>query len=160
MILRYHKDLYMDISLRACSNAAFALLTPRIVKIFDKRPPPATSPKAPIARALSVFSKGDIPAVANNPAKSVTYLPAGAEHNTFIYQTIAAYASEAPVVINELMASNSTTQTDNTGEYDDWIELYNRSSQPVDISGWYLTDKQNNLDKWQFPQGTVIWPGE
>lgn len=99
-----------------------------------------------------------VEAVANNPAKSVTYLPAGAEHNTFIYKTIATYATESPVVINELMASNSTTQADNAAEYDDWVELYNRSSQPVDISGWYLTDKQNNLDKWQFPQGTIIQP--
>lgn len=62
------------------------------------------------------------------------------------------------VVINELMPVNSTIVADQNGEYDDWIELFNLSSGSKDISGYYLTDKKNNITKWQIPQGTSI-PG-
>jgi hypothetical protein len=61
-----------------------------------------------------------------------------------------------PLVINELMASNSSTIQDPQGEYDDWIEIYNPSSQPVDIGRWFLTDDLGDPTKWQFPAGTTI----
>jgi len=66
------------------------------------------------------------------------------------------------VVINEFMASNSRTLAD-AGVFEDWIELYNSSSQPVDVGGMYLTDDLGDPAKWQLPQGqpllTTIPPG-
>ncbi len=55
------------------------------------------------------------------------------------------------VVISEFMASNDTTLADNDGEYSDWIELHNNGPTSVDLDGWYLTDRADNLSKWQFP---------
>lgn len=63
---------------------------------------------------------------------------------------------EANVVINELMAVNSTTVTDQNGEYDDWIELCNNSSLELDLSGYYVSDSRSRLAKWKFPAGTKI----
>jgi len=60
------------------------------------------------------------------------------------------------IVINEFMAVNSYTAADQDGEYDDWIELFNLSSEEIDMSGYYLTDSKNNLTKWKFPDGTSI----
>lgn len=100
-----------------------------------------------------------IEAVANNPAKSVSYNPAGAEHDVYVFLTKPRKAAESNVVINEIMAANSTVQADEAGEFDDWIELYNRSQQTIDISGWYVTDNNQNIDKWVFPAGTVLAPG-
>jgi len=60
------------------------------------------------------------------------------------------------VVINELMPSNVSAKADAMGEFDDWIELYNTSSEEVDLSKYYLTSDAGNLVKWQFPLGTVI----
>jgi hypothetical protein len=60
------------------------------------------------------------------------------------------------VVINEIMASNTTTQADNVGEFDDWIELYNNSSVTIDLDGWHITDKPDNLTKYDIPSGTSI----
>lgn len=60
------------------------------------------------------------------------------------------------VAINEVQASNSTTATDDDDQYDDWIELYNLTSSVVDISGYYMTDKSDNITKWQVPTGTTI----
>jgi hypothetical protein len=60
------------------------------------------------------------------------------------------------VVINELMPVNSTTVADNYGEYDDWIELFNLSSSPIDLSGYWLSDSHKKPAKWQIPNGTTI----
>jgi hypothetical protein len=63
---------------------------------------------------------------------------------------------EANVVINELLPVNSRTCTDQNGEYDDWIELSSNSSVILDLSGYYLSDSRSNLNKWMFPEGSVI----
>ena len=67
--------------------------------------------------------------------------------------------AQAPktVVINEFMASNSRTLAD-AGQYEDWIELYNTSSQPVDVGGMYLTDDLTDPTKWRFPKARPLGP--
>ena len=60
------------------------------------------------------------------------------------------------VFINEYSCSNLESITDNYGQYEDWIEIYNTSSSSVNIGGYYLSDNPNNLTKWQFPDGTTI----
>lgn len=60
------------------------------------------------------------------------------------------------VVINELMADNDNVVMDPQGDHDDWVELFNRTDSPVDLTGMYLSDKTDNPTKWQFPDGTVI----
>ena len=64
----------------------------------------------------------------------------------------------AQVVINEYSASNLRDFQDNHGKYEDWIELYNNSSQVVDLGGWYLSDKESKPKKWKIPTGTKINP--
>ena len=68
------------------------------------------------------------------------------------------FATAQTISINELMADNDTlTQiTDEVGQYDDWIELYNNTNADIDLSGYFLSDKLNALDKWQIPTGTII----
>jgi hypothetical protein len=61
-------------------------------------------------------------------------------------------AGAVPVVINEVLASNGHTRADPQGEYDDWIELYNQSSAPVNLAGLYLTDDPAEPTTWQFPK--------
>ena len=60
------------------------------------------------------------------------------------------------VVINELMADNDTTIADPQEDYDDWLELYNLTDSPVMLTGMYLSDKADNLTKWEFPENTEI----
>lgn len=113
---------------------------------------------------IPAFPKGTfvryyIEAIADNSVGTAAYSPKGAEHDVYIYQVLAAQQVTSPVVINELMPSNKNTVSDNNGEYSDWIELYNNSSEPVDLSGWFLTDEDTNLTRWAFPAGTVIPAG-
>lgn len=60
------------------------------------------------------------------------------------------------VVINELMADNDNVVMDPQGDHDDWVELFNRTDSLVDLTGMYLSDKEDNPTKWQFPDGTQI----
>jgi spore coat protein CotH len=63
------------------------------------------------------------------------------------------------VAINELMASNTTTIADEEGEFDDWLELYNYGNDPVFLGGKFLSDNENEPNKWALPELT-IQPGE
>ncbi|MBK9452927.1 MAG: CotH kinase family protein [Bacteroidetes bacterium] len=82
------------------------------------------------------------------------FSPVRAEHEFYELVTTAPAASD--LVLNELMASNSTTQADSSGEFDDWIELYNNSSSAISLDGYYLSDNANNLLKWEFPANSTI----
>jgi hypothetical protein len=66
--------------------------------------------------------------------------------------------AESDILINELLPVNKTIASDQNGEFDDWIELYNISSLSIDISGYFLSDDKDNFSKWKFPEGTSI-PG-
>jgi len=55
------------------------------------------------------------------------------------------------LVINEVMASNVNSVADQDGEYDDWVELYNNNSFSINLNGYYLSDNENDLTKWSFP---------
>ncbi len=39
---------------------------------------------------------------------------------------------------------------------DEWIELYNASNQPVDLSGWQIDDAKNGSAPYQIPDGTQL----
>lgn len=60
------------------------------------------------------------------------------------------------VVINELMADNDNIIADPQGDYDDWLELYNLTDSPVMLTGMYMSDKEDEPTKWQFPENTEI----
>ncbi|RKU06738.1 hypothetical protein C6501_18400 [Candidatus Poribacteria bacterium] len=62
----------------------------------------------------------------------------------------------SPVVINELMADNDNIIADPQGNYDDWLELHNRTDMPLPLTGLYLSDKEDNPTKWAFPENTEI----
>jgi gliding motility-associated-like protein len=69
-----------------------------------------------------------------------------------------SFFSYSQVVINEYSCSNINGPTDAFGENEDWVELYNTGSTTVDLSGYYLSDNDNNLTKWQIPSGVTIAP--
>lgn len=61
------------------------------------------------------------------------------------------------LVINEFMASNSATISDESGAFADWAELYNPTDSEISLTGYYLTDDLAEPTKWAFPD-TVIAP--
>jgi gliding motility-associated-like protein len=60
------------------------------------------------------------------------------------------------LVINEYSAANFDQNIDNYGDFEDWFEIYNTGANNIDLNGYYLSDKSDNLTKWQFNSPTVI----
>ena len=63
------------------------------------------------------------------------------------------------IVINEIITSNSTVNTDEDGSYQDWVELYNNGPAAVNLNGYGLSDDPLTPFKWSFPAVTVN-PGQ
>ena len=66
---------------------------------------------------------------------------------------------EAQVVISEFVAKNDDTLIDGDGNYSDWLELHNSGTNAVDLTGWYLSDETNDLQKWSFPATNIAAGG-
>ena len=75
------------------------------------------------------------------------------------YEIITKPPENKDLVINEFLASNVVTITDQNGEYDDWIELYNNSGGVISLNNFYLSDSYSDLYKWKFPDNITILPG-
>lgn len=57
------------------------------------------------------------------------------------------------VVINEVLAHSDSYPND-------WIELYNTTAEDINISGWFLSDNDSNLMKYEIAAGTTIEAGQ
>jgi hypothetical protein len=62
------------------------------------------------------------------------------------------------LVINEFLASNNTAATDENGEFDDYVEIYNPTSTTVDMSGMFLTDDLDSPAQYRIPNGVTVPP--
>ncbi|MBN1877341.1 MAG: CotH kinase family protein [Anaerolineae bacterium] len=91
---------------------------------------------------------------AANDQGEIGQSPAAAPLVVFGYQV----GVPTPVVLNELMADNTTTLADETGQYADWLELYNCASITVDVGGLYMSDDAVRPGHWQIPMSTTIAP--
>jgi hypothetical protein len=63
------------------------------------------------------------------------------------------------VVISEFVAGNLTGLLDEDGERQDWIEIYNRGPNGVNLLGWSLSDNPDVPGLWTFPSRTLN-PGQ
>jgi|GEM_PF-641318 len=52
------------------------------------------------------------------------------------------------IVVNEFLASNDASVTDDAGDYEDFIEFINTNDFDVNIGGWYITDDLTEQDKY------------
>jgi len=60
------------------------------------------------------------------------------------------------VRINEFMAVNDIGLDDEDRDESDWIEIFNDGTETVDLQGWFLTDDDDELAKWEFPQVILV----
>lgn len=61
--------------------------------------------------------------------------------------------------ISEILTGNTESLRGPYATCCDWVELYNASDAPVELSGWYLTDDADELRKGALPAETLA-PGE
>ena len=55
------------------------------------------------------------------------------------------------LIINEFLASNDACCSDQDGDYDDWVELYNDTDVSINIGGMYFTDTPNDYNPYLIP---------
>lgn len=83
----------------------------------------------------------------------------GLENSEAAYQEIMTDSADSAIILTEIVSSNAGTLPDENGQYNDYIELHNRSGVAVSLSGWYLSDNEVNTRKWRFPDVTIE-PGQ
>lgn len=84
------------------------------------------------------------------------FSPERAEHEFYTITASFPVINVGDITINEFVAQNTTGTTDEAGDFEDWVELYNTTSNDLDLGGYYLSDNATNLTKWQFPVNSVI----
>ena len=84
------------------------------------------------------------------------YLPERANKEYFTLKASAEPIAVGDIVINEFLASNSKGMLNESGEYGDWIELYNNADVAIDISAFTMSDDPAKPSKYTFPQNTLI----
>ena len=68
---------------------------------------------------------------------------------------INKYKNNGKLIINEVMTSNHETIADSTGNYYDYIEIYNGYDYDINLKDYYLSDDDINTKKWKFPDITI-----
>ena len=62
--------------------------------------------------------------------------------------------------LNEVAPINANGLTDNAGDRDPWVEIYNSGTTAVALDGLFLSDTYSDLTKWALPSGSSIAPGQ
>lgn len=78
---------------------------------------------------------------------------------TLIFSLFVLLANDGygQIVINEGSNKNYSMISDEDGDFEDWIELHNAGSSPVDLYNYTLTDDAAVPNKWTLPH--LIIPG-
>ena len=63
------------------------------------------------------------------------------------------------LVINEILALNALSNTDENGKASPWIEIYNPTSQDISLQGYGVTDDFNQPHKSVLPAGVSVAAG-
>lgn len=71
-----------------------------------------------------------------------------------VFLAFCGTVSSGDIYISELLADNANGIADEDGARQDWLELYNSGSAAVNLDGWWLTDKTNNVTQWRIPN---VW---
>lgn len=59
-------------------------------------------------------------------------------------------------MISEFLAANSSAIRDDFGESSDYVEIYNGTSQAINLEGYALTDSLENKSRWVFPATNLL----
>ncbi len=64
-------------------------------------------------------------------------------------------AMHGKVVINEICPFNSSIAQNSIGTYEDYVELFNNTAQPINLNGYFLSDRRGNRTKFEFPNVSI-----
>ena len=73
-----------------------------------------------------------------------------------VCEDFASCVNGAVPVLNEFMANNANGHTDEDGEFEDWLELYNPSPAAVSLGGWSLSDDAAVPNRSELPDDLSV----
>ena len=104
-----------------------------------------------------------IPPILNVGNIGIRFLSTNTEEVTGVSPQIGEWMIRIPsssitenIFINEFLAKNNTVNVDEFSENDDWLELYNNSSDTINLHNHYLSDDLDNLTKWKFSDNDIL----
>jgi hypothetical protein len=107
---------------------------------------------APTWSSLTNWSAEVAVAAGTNQLVVVAYDYRGTPVASNTVTVVCTLSTAVPdILINELMALNSTTITDEYGEFDDWIELFNDAPSNVSLAGLWLSDRADQPGMFALP---------
>ena len=107
--------------------------------------------KAPLYDKLKKFVAWEITSGSSTRTVATTTLELLLTEDTqvkAIYEKVDM-ARRAGLYINEVSADNAT-YVDDKYKYEDWVEIYNSSNNPVDLSGYYFSNSKDDLSMFRF----------
>lgn len=70
-------------------------------------------------------------------------------------EEICSMGSDDPVILNEVMPLNDERFPNAEGDCLEWVELYNRSDEPVSLAGYYLSDDPDAPFRFALPDAEL-----
>jgi hypothetical protein len=139
--------IYQDLS-PALTNGATYTVSLWYLQNTNPTPPPLVT-RLSGATVVPLF----------NPAAAVPAAAAPLSPRTA--NSVAATLPLFPSLwLNELQAENLTGPTDNFGEREPWLELYNPGTNSVSLAGLYLGTNYASPTLWAFPPNPSIAAGQ
>lgn len=89
----------------------------------------------------------------------VTGPSGGVQHSPCTPELVWNTPSDLPIVINEVMPVNDDFHADQTGNFGDWVELYNAGNAAFNTNGLFLTNRLLEPARWPLPSVTLN-PGQ
>lgn len=90
----------------------------------------------------------------------------GLNRYTPISETVKEHV-KYELAINEVMINNRNSIKDDEGDFEDWIEIYNKGDMAVNLHGFGLSNKTKQPFLWTFPDITIepksflmVWASE
>ncbi len=68
---------------------------------------------------------------------------------------LGAGSARAGLIVNEYLTRNSSGILDEDGDHSDWIELLNDGDAPLPLQGFWLSDEEDLIRKWELPPLTL-----
>lgn len=88
------------------------------------------------------------------------FSPERAEHEFYEIKALIQMATANDIVLNEVVANNSTVISNEQGKFKDYIEVVNITSVPLGLNTVCISDDSAIPTKWKFPGSVFILPGE
>jgi len=125
---------------------------------------------SPLQNLPDISGQGSRLHVGGNHSTNFTAMSQYYEHIEDVDFIILPVVEERnlPLLINEFMATNGISLSDEEGNFPPWLELYNATNHSIDLTGYYLSDQVDNPLRWRFPDVSatssphmnILFPGE